>query len=138
MLLINQRQHDALTEISLTLNKANSLGFPEKALTEAAPHTSDQHHLGGRGETFLSFGCKVCGRVNRKTSWRSATCEHCSTSTVFQDPSTLESLSRGRKMELSFTGARSDLGQANILLTHEALTERSVLTFSDGTRVSCN
>ncbi|TKY88528.1 hypothetical protein EX895_002516 [Sporisorium graminicola] len=38
-------------------------------------------------------------------------------------------------MELRFTGPRSDLGQANLLLTEDDVTHRSVSSFSDGTRV---
>ncbi|SPO24010.1 uncharacterized protein UTRI_03449_B [Ustilago trichophora] len=45
------------------------------------------------------------------------------------------SLSRQRKMELSFTGSRSDLGKANMVLTDDDLTKRSLSTFTDGTRI---
>ena len=86
-------------------------------------------------QTFLGYRCNVCGKANRKLSWDLALCSHCFTSFALSEMAADKFLSRRRKMELSFTGPRCDLGQANMLLTKEDVMARSVLTLNDGTRV---
>ncbi|SPO24181.1 uncharacterized protein UTRI_03449 [Ustilago trichophora] len=86
-------------------------------------------------QTLLGFRCSVCGRANRKPRLEVASCLHCSASFMLTNKATEKSLSHRRKMELSFTGSRSDLGKANMVLSDDDLTKRSVSTFTDGSRI---
>ncbi|SOV07932.1 uncharacterized protein UDID_07112 [Ustilago sp. UG-2017a] len=129
------RQNGSLTEISLTLNTTRMRDHAGKPSTSTTSSAASLLPLNDLKHTFVGFRCSICGRANRKTDWSFACCVHCSTSSVFQNKDAAKLLPSGRKMELSFTGSRSDLGQANILLTNDDLTERTVSTFSDGTRV---
>ncbi|CCF50126.1 uncharacterized protein UHOR_07112 [Ustilago hordei] len=103
------RQNGSLTEISLTLNTTRMRNHAGKPSTSATSSAASLLPLNDLKHTFLGFRCSN------------------------KDAAKL--LPSGRKMELSFTGSRSDLGHANILLSNDDLTERTVSTFSDGTRV---
>ncbi|SPC64746.1 uncharacterized protein UHOD_07112 [Ustilago sp. UG-2017b] len=107
------RQNGSLTEISLTLNTTRMRDHAGKPSTSATSSAASLLPLNDLKHTFLGFQCSV----------------------LFQNKDAAKLLPSGRKMELSFTGSRSDLGHANILLTNDDLTERTVSTFSDGTRV---
>ncbi|KAJ1023349.1 hypothetical protein NDA18_004874 [Ustilago nuda] len=103
------RQNGSLTEISLTLNTTRMRDHAGKPSTSATSSAASLLPLNDLKHTFLGFRCRN------------------------KDAAKL--LPTRRKMELSFTGSRSDLGHANILLSNDDLTERTVSTFSDGSRV---
>lgn len=131
-----QRHNKASVCIVLTWNQDHNLSNAAENSVFLGPSTIDSDCFDRSGTTFLGFRCKVCGKANSKTSWDDISCTHCSTPFSNKKDKPYKSTSRRRKMELSFTGSRSDLGRANLFLSDQGVTKRSVSTFRDGTRVS--
>ncbi|GAC71457.1 hypothetical protein PANT_3c00036 [Moesziomyces antarcticus T-34] len=78
---------------------------------EPAFNGSANIHLESSEHTFGAFRCRSCGMANQV------------------------SVSRPRKMELCFSGSRSDLGHANMLLTNDDLPLRLTSSFDTGARI---
>ncbi|KAJ9474369.1 RTA1-like protein [Pseudozyma hubeiensis] len=128
---INSIEHNDTTKhVQVSL----SLILGERSVSKSSSH-SDFSLLRKADHSFLGFRCRVCGRANRKDSLKKVHCLHCATAFTITDEEAPILLLQSRKMELHFTGCRSDLGQANILVAENAFTQRSVSTFSDGARI---
>lgn len=123
---------DTTTHVRVSLTLIEDVGTISQS---SCP--SDFSPLRKVDHSFLAFRCRVCGRANRKDSLKKVRCLHCATAFTIADEQAPVLLLQSRKMELHFTGCRSDLGQANILAAENAFTQRSVSTFSDGVRVGC-
>ncbi len=102
---------------------------------EPAFNGSANIHLESSEHTFGAFRCRSCGMANRKERCTSASCLQCSTAYTFSPSCEEVSVSRPRKMELCFSGSRSDLGHANMLLTNDDLPLRLTSSFDTGARV---
>ncbi|GAC95910.1 RTA1-like protein [Pseudozyma hubeiensis SY62] len=128
---INSIEHiDTATHVRVSL----TLIHGKRSVPESSS-PSDFSLLRKVDHSFLGFRCRVCGRANRKDSLKKVNCLHCATAFTITDEQAPTLLPQSRKMELRFTGCSSDLGQANILLAENAITQRSVSTFSDGVRI---
>lgn len=128
-----EQKNESHARLTLTPNdKVDPLA--SGVIADGPARTDTPLPLDASQQTLLGFRCSVCGKGNRKCSLEFDQCQHCSSKfATGKDART--SSSRTRKMELHFTGSKSDLGQANMLLTEDDVTQRSVSSFSDGTRV---
>lgn len=130
-----QRYDDSSVKLTLIWNQNQLIAYEREVSTHTTFDIADLLPHDMSEQTLLGFRCSVCGKANRKLRWEVASCLHCSASFTLTNKAIEKSLSRRRKMELSFTGSRSDLGKANMVLSDDDLSKRTVSTFTDGTRV---